>query len=108
MSGVLHHWPAAMEQLLSQLQPNPDQADTYAAEVDLTGDQVKELALFEVASRNGRVCLRVPGKSQVLIGCMNPLVGLGAASSPGCAARIRISFHDVRAAKSAKDRHDGS
>ena len=55
MSGVVHHWPAAMEPLLSPLHPNPDQPDTYAAEVDLTGDQVKELALFEVASRNGRV-----------------------------------------------------
>ena len=77
MSGILHHWPAAMEQLLSQLHPNPDQPDTYAAEVDLTGDQVKELALFEVASHNGRVCLSVPGRSQVLIGCMNPLVSIG-------------------------------
>jgi hypothetical protein len=30
---------------------------------------------------------------------MNPLVGLGAATAPECAARIRISFHDVRNAK---------
>jgi hypothetical protein len=88
-----------MKQLLSQLQPNPDQPDTYAAEVDLTEEQVKELALFEVASRNGRVCLSVPGSSLVLVGCMNPLVGLGAASTPESAARIRISFHDVREAE---------
>jgi hypothetical protein len=99
MSSVLHHRPAAMEQLLSQLRPNPDQPDTYAAEVDLTADQVKELALFEVASRNGRVCFSVPGRSQVLTGCMNPLVGLGAATAAEYAARIRISFHDVRNAK---------
>ncbi len=80
MSGVVHHWPAAMEQFLSQLHPNPDQPDTYAAEVDLTGDQVKELALFEVASRNGRVCFSVPGRPRVLTGCMNPVVSIGAAS----------------------------
>jgi hypothetical protein len=99
MSSVLHHWPAAMEQHLLQLRPNPDQPGTYAAEVDLTTDQVKELALFEVASRNGRVCFSVPGRSLVLTGCMNPLVSIGAASTPECAARIRISFHDVRNAK---------
>ena len=99
MSGVLHRWPAAMEQLLSQLHPNPDQPDTYAAEVDLTADQVKELALFEVASHNGRVCFSVPDRSLVLTGCMNPLVSIGAASTPECAARIRISFHDVRDAE---------
>ena len=50
MSGVLHRWPAAMEQLLSRLRPDPDRSDIYAAEVDLTASQVKELALFEVAS----------------------------------------------------------
>jgi hypothetical protein len=99
MSGVLHRWPAAMEQLLSRLRPDPDRSDIYAAEVDLTGEQVKALALFEVASRNGRVCFSVPGRSQVLIGCMNPLVSIGAASTPECAARIRISFHDVRDAE---------
>jgi len=88
-----------MEQLLSRPRPNPDQPDTYAAEVDLTADQVKELALFEVASRNGRVCFSVPGRSQVLTGCMNPLVSIGAASAPGCTARIRLSFHDVREAE---------
>ena len=96
MSGVLHRWPAAMEQLLSRLRPNPDRSDIYAAEVDLNADQVKELALFEVASRSGRVCFSVPGRSLVLTGCMNPLVSIGAASAPGCTARIRISFHDVR------------
>jgi hypothetical protein len=85
-----------MEQLLSRLRPNPDRSDIYAAEVDLTADQVKELALFEVASRSGRVCFSVPGRSLVLTGCMNPLVSIGAASAPGCTARIRISFHDVR------------
>ena len=99
MSGVLHRWPAAMEQLLSRLRPDPDRSDIYAAEVDLTAGQVKELALFEVASRNGRVCFSVPGRSLVLIGCMNPLVSIGAASTPECAARIRISFHDVRDAE---------
>jgi hypothetical protein len=88
-----------MEQLLSWLRPDPDRSDIYAAEVDLTAGQVKELALFEVASRNGRVCFSVPGRSQVLIGCMNPLVSIGAASTLECAARIRISFHDVRDAE---------
>ena len=99
MSGVLHRWPAAMEHLLSQVRRNADQPDTCAAEVDLTGEQVKALASFEVASRNGRVCLSVPGRSLVLTGCMNPLVNIGTASAPGCAARIRISFHDVREAE---------
>jgi hypothetical protein len=99
MSGVLHRWPAAMEQLLSRLRPNPDRSDIYATEVDLTADQVKELALFEVASRNGRVCFSVPDRLLVLTGCMNPLVSIGAASATGCAARIRLSFHDVREAE---------
>jgi hypothetical protein len=99
MSGVLHRWPAAMEQLLSRVRPNPDRPDIYATQVDLTAGQVKELALFEVASRNGRVCFSVPGRPRVLTGCMNPVVSIGAASAPGCAARIRISFHDVREAE---------
>jgi hypothetical protein len=88
-----------MEQLLSRLRPNPDRPDIYATQVDLTAGQVKELALFEVASRNGRVCFSVPGRPRVLTGCMNPVVSIGAASAPGCAARIRISFHDVREAE---------
>ena len=94
MPDRIHNWPVELRTLISRLEPNPDCPDCYWIDIDLTSDEVKEVSLFEVVSRPGRVRFAEPS-GRTLVGCMNPLVGLGAPQRPGTAARVRISFHAV-------------
>jgi hypothetical protein len=94
MAGVVHNWPAEIAQLIAGIKSNPEQPDSYFAIADVTREELTIVALFEVAARNGRVRFLVPDAAASLVGCMNPIVGLGPSSK---AARVRISFHDVSA-----------
>jgi hypothetical protein len=96
-AGVVHNWPREIGQLLASLKANAERRDSYFAVADVTRDELTTVALFEVAARNGRVCFGEPSSPTRLVGCMNPIVGLGRPGSSSQAAKIRISFHDVSA-----------
>jgi hypothetical protein len=96
MSAHVHDWPAEFQGLLAGLSSNPRHPGCYAVEVDLTAEDLKVIGLFEVASRIGRVRFREGSNPAPLVGCMNPLVGIGHPADGGAySARVRISFHDV-------------
>jgi hypothetical protein len=99
MTALPHNWPAAFQPLLAGLERNPARPGCYFTDVEVTTEQLRELNLFEGASRHHPVCFMAPALSEPLKGEMNPLLGLGApAKDAGADALVRISFHDATSA----------
>ncbi|HJW78879.1 MAG: hypothetical protein ACJ8D8_10820 [Microvirga sp.] len=98
MDRVLHTIPPALAPLLRGLAARPDRPDCWYADVDVGNEELKALNLFEGSARHGRVCFTLPGTGQLAQGEMNSLLGLGTpAGGARPHARVRVSFHDVKA-----------
>jgi hypothetical protein len=96
MTGLANSWPLALEPLLAGLERRADRASCWFADVDVSEAQLSQLHLFEVAARHRGVCFHAPQEPEVLVGEMNPLIGLGAPTDPSRhAARVRISFYNA-------------
>ncbi len=100
MANRIHNWPAELQIFLADLKRNPDLTDCCSIDLELNPEEVRDLSLFEVAARNGRVRFKAPDAT-TLVGCMNPLLGLGASNRCGDCAKVRVSFHGVSAEKGA-------
>jgi hypothetical protein len=92
----VHNWPTELQWLLADLKRNPDLEDCFWTDLELSPHEVAELSLFEVAARNGRVRFKT-STGTTLVGCMNPLLGLGGSARCEDCARVRVSFHAVSA-----------
>ena len=98
MDRVLHTIPPALAPLLRGLAARPDRPDCWFADVDVADQELKALNLFEGSARHGRVCFTLPATGQLAQGEMNSLLGLGTpAGGARPHARVRVSFHDVKA-----------
>ena len=94
MSDRIHNWPAELRAFLADLKRNPDLDDCFWADLELNPQEVADLSLFEVAARNGKVRFKAPDGT-ALVGCMNPLLGLGRSARCEHCAKVRVSFHAV-------------
>jgi hypothetical protein len=92
MPDRVHNWPAELQRFLTDLKRNPDLEDCFWADLELSPDEVADLSLFEVAARNGRVRFNI-SDGTTLVGCMNPLLGLGRSARCADCAKVRVSFH---------------
>ena len=97
MSDRIHNWPAELQDFLRDLKRNPDLDDCFWVDLELSPREVADLSLFEVAARNGKVRFRT-ADGTALVGCMNPLLGLGGSARCNECAKVRVSFHGVSAA----------
>lgn len=91
-------WPKELQHLLGGIQVVADEDGKRYARVDIDIDPGTLFLLndFEARARHRQVRIRPSGADECLVGEMNALVGLGAASAPAQhASRVRISFHDL-------------
>ncbi len=96
MPDRIHNWPAELQGFLLRLRQNSDLKDCYWVDLELNPEEVRDLSLFKAATRNGRVRFRTPD-GRTLVGCMNPLLGLGGSGQGEDCAKVRVSFHGVSA-----------
>jgi hypothetical protein len=92
-------WPAEFDQMIKGVQmAHGREGHRYCRiDLDVDRDTLRHLNEFQAHARHRRVRLRPAGSPHCLIGEMNPVIGLGAASDPARhIAKIRISFHDLQ------------
>jgi hypothetical protein len=92
-------WPAKLNHLLDGVQIAAGQESKYFCRIDADVDRETLLLLneLEVHARHRQVRLRLAGSTTCLVGEMNALIGLGAASDPSRhIGKVRISFHDIQ------------
>src|SRR4051812_36356750 len=91
-------WPPELSHLLEGIQIATDQDGKRYGCIDIDVDRETLFLLndFEARVRYRQVRLRPAGPDDGLVGEMNVLVGLGAATDPTRhTGRVRISFHDL-------------
>jgi len=91
-------WPAEFQHLLEGFEVAADRDGKRFGRVDIDIDPETLCLLneFEAHMRHRHVRLRPAGGAGCLVGEMNVLIGLGAATNAARhASRIRISFHDL-------------
>jgi hypothetical protein len=100
-STPIIEWPSQLSYLLegAQITSAPDGRRFCRIDVDIADPKLLFLLNdFEAHSRQNKVRLRLAGSDECIVGEMNPLLGMGAASDPTRGiGRVRISFHDMRA-----------
>lgn len=92
-------WPARLHHLREDALVALGRADKSFCRIDADVDPETLLFLneFEAHARQRKVRLRRTGNDDCLVGEMNPLIGLGAASDPTRhVGKVRISFHDLQ------------
>jgi hypothetical protein len=90
-------WPPALNHLLEGAQIALGREHHCRIDVDVDRDTLLLLNEFEGHVRHRKVQLRPAGGARSVVGEMNPLIGLGAASDPARhIGKVRISFHDLQ------------
>ena len=91
-------WPKEFQHLLAGIQVAAGEDGKRCGHIDIDIDPETLFLLndFEARVRHRQVRLRSADSARCLIGEMNALVGLGAATQPAKhGSRVRISFHDL-------------
>ena len=91
-------WPTEFAHLLEgiQIATSEDGKRYGRIDVDVDRDTLFLLNDFEARVRQRQVRLRLAGPDDCLVGEMNVLIGLGAATHPTRdISKVRISFHDL-------------
>jgi hypothetical protein len=95
MSELVRQWPRELERVLAELRPISGRTGCYAAEVDLSEEEVRALNLFEGSARHVHVCFKDPMTAEECFAYLNHPVAVGAPKR-GYAARVRVSLTDVQ------------
>lgn len=97
MPELVREWPRLLERVLGEVRPVRDRTSCYAAEVDMSEDELRALNLFEVSARHEHVAFRDPLTATDYFAYLNTPVGLGGPrDGNGNVARVRISFTSVQ------------
>ena len=96
MPDQIYNWPAELQGFVLRLRRNSDLKDCYCVDLEMKPEEVSDLSLFKATTRNGRVRFRTPD-GRTLVGCMNPLFGIGGSRQGEDCAKVRVSFHGVSA-----------
>jgi hypothetical protein len=96
MPELIRHWPRELSRVLDKLHPVNGRAGCFAAEVDLSEDEIRHLNLFEASSRHEHVAFTLPATAEECFAYLNTPIGLGAPHQEGCVGRVRVSLTDVR------------
>jgi hypothetical protein len=92
-------WPTEVHHLLQGLEIAPTANGSRNGHIDIDVDRETLVLLneFETRVRHRQVRLRLSDSDKCLVGEMNVLVGLGAATDPAQhIGKVRISFHDIQ------------
>ena len=90
-------WPSALRSLTQwvAVTPDPEGAACCRIDVDVDLETLFLLNETEARARHRQVQIPLPDGSGCLLGEMNTIIGLGSASDPTKASRVRISFHSI-------------
>src|SRR3712207_4530644 len=90
-------WPVRLKHLVDDLQiiSGREGKGCCRIDVDVDTDTLRLLNEFEAHARHRQVQIPLSDGSGCIRVEMNTLIGLGKASDPTKASRVRISFHDV-------------
>jgi hypothetical protein len=93
-------WPTELDHLVQSAAIAPSRDGKHCCRIDVDVDRETLLLLneFEARVRHRQVQLRPAANSTLcVVGEMNSLIGLGAASDPTRhVGKVRISFHDLQ------------
>ena len=100
-------WPKTLTPLIQDIAvaPGPDGKGCCRIDVDVDAETLRLLNEFEAHARHRQVQIPLSDGSSCIRGEMNTLIGLGKASDPTKASRVRISFHDVSTGTCSEDPH---
>ena len=90
-------WPSALCPLTQEVAITPDPEGHRFCRIDVDVD-LETLFLLnetEARARHRQVQIPLPDGSGCLLAEMNTIIGLGRASDPNRASRVRISFHNL-------------
>jgi len=96
---VIVEWPANLHHLVegAQIATGSNGHRYCRIDVDVDPETLLLLNLFAGHVRQHKVRLRPADSAECIVGEMNPLIGLGAASDPiRHIGKVRISFHDLQ------------
>ncbi len=105
MSLPAADWPVRLKHLVDGLQIISDPERKGCCHVDVDAETLRLLNEFEAHARHRQVQIPLSDGSSCIRGEMNTLIGLGKASDPTKASRVRISFHDVSTGTCSEDPH---
>jgi hypothetical protein len=91
-------WPPELQHLLTGIEvaAGGDGKRYGRIDLDIDPETLFHLNDFEARVRHRQVRIRTADSTLCLVGEMNALVGLGAATEPAKhGSRVRISFHDL-------------
>ncbi len=98
-------WPTTLTPLIQDMAvtPGSDGKGCCRIDVDVGAETLRLLNEFEARARHRQVQIPLADGSGCVRGEMNTLVGLGRASDPTKASKVRISFHNVSTGECADD-----
>jgi hypothetical protein len=96
MPELVRQWPSELAHIVKHLHGLAGRQGCYAAEVDLSEDEMRALNLFQASARHEHVMINDPDTSEECYAYLNTPVGLGPPKErEGCIGRVRISLTDV-------------